>query len=192
MNAPLLSQATRSSNHARSLLIGGAGAAIMLISLAAALLPLADGYSGATIIGAMMIAAGFIELAAGAARLRNRVVAMLPGAITLAAGLLFTREPFDAFVPTVQLVSGWLAARGAILAIASLEAGGSVRLWTLAAACTDLMLSAILFIGLSATTITITFFGPTHEIVSSFAWVLALSFVVTGSLLLEVASCERR
>lgn len=164
----------------------------MLISLASALLPLANGYSGAIVIGTMMVAAGLVEMIAGALRLRNRFAAILPGAITVAAGLLFTREPFNAFVPTVRLVSGWLAARGAVLALMSVEAPGSVRLWTLAAAATDLTLSAILFIGLSATTITITFFGPTHEIVSSFAWVLALSFVATGSLLIEVASSEKR
>ena len=34
-------------------------------------------------------------------------------------------------------------------------------------------------------------FGPTPTLVASFAWVLALSFVATGALLLEVASCER-
>jgi uncharacterized membrane protein HdeD (DUF308 family) len=163
---------------------------IMLISLAAALLPLADGYSGAPVIGTMMVAAGFIETIAGALRLRNRFVAMLPGAITIVAGLLFAMEPFDAFVPTVRLVIGWLAARGVVLVLASLEARGSVRLWTVLAGITDLSLSAIVLIGLSATTITLAFFGPTNEIVSSFAWVLALSFVATGGLLLEVAACE--
>ena len=34
-------------------------------------------------------------------------------------------------------------------------------------------------------------FGPTPAIVASFAWIVALSFVATGLLLLEVASCER-
>ena len=191
MNA-LLSPVTRSAGpHVHSWLIAGAGAAIMLISLAAALLPFADGYSGAKVIGTMMVAAGLIEAAAGTLRIRSRFTAMLPGLVTIVAGLLFTADSFSPFVPTVRLVIGWLLARAAILALASLQTKGSVRLWTLAAAATDLSLSSILFIGLSATTITITFFGPTHEIVSSFAWVLALSFVATGSLLLEVAACER-
>jgi hypothetical protein len=34
-------------------------------------------------------------------------------------------------------------------------------------------------------------FGPTPAIVATFAWILALSFVATGLLLLEVASCAR-
>jgi hypothetical protein len=64
-----------------------------------------------------------------------------------------------------------------------------VRVWTILAAATDLSLSAILYIGLSASSITILFFGLTGEIVGSFAWVVALSFVATGMLLLEVAAC---
>lgn len=190
MNAPTASSVTtRTANRVRASLIACGGVAIILMSLASALLPLTR-FSGAAIIGTMMVAAGLVEMIAGGLRLRNRALAILPGAITLVVGLLFTREPFDAFVPMVRLVIGWLFARCAVLALASAEARGSVRLWTLAAAATDLSLSAILFIGLYATTITIIFFGPTHEIVSGFAWVLALSFVASGSLLLEIAGCE--
>jgi len=36
-----------------------------------------------------------------------------------------------------------------------------------------------------------TFFGVTPGIVRSFAWVVALSFVATGMLQIEVAACER-
>jgi hypothetical protein len=45
--------------------------------------------------------------------------------------------------------------------------------------------------GLSITTIVVSLFGPTEPLVASFAWFLAVSFVVNGLLLLEVASCER-
>ena len=45
--------------------------------------------------------------------------------------------------------------------------------------------------GLSISTIVVSLFGPTRELVAAFAWVLAASFVVNGLLLLEVASCER-
>jgi len=37
----------------------------------------------------------------------------------------------------------------------------------------------------------VTLFGPTPQMVASFAWILAISFVITGMLLLEIASCER-
>jgi hypothetical protein len=59
------------------------------------------------------------------------------------------------------------------------------------AAGTDLTLGAILLFGLSASTLTLALFGITPEIIRGFAWIVALSFVATGMLLIEVASTER-
>ena len=53
----------------------------------------------------------------------------------------------------------------------------------------DLVLALILITGLSITTLIISIFGPTPQLIASFAWVLAASFVVNGLMLLEVASC---
>ena len=53
------------------------------------------------------------------------------------------------------------------------------------------MLGVVLLAGISIGTLVVTLFGPTPGLIASFAWVLALSFVVTGLLLLEIASCER-
>jgi hypothetical protein len=55
----------------------------------------------------------------------------------------------------------------------------------------DFLLAVLLITGLSIATIVISLFGPTPPLIASFSWVLAASFVVTGTLLLEVASCER-
>jgi hypothetical protein len=63
--------------------------------------------------------------------------------------------------------------------------------WTALSAGTDFLLGVLLFAGLSITTIVISIFGPTHWLIASFAWFVAASFVATGLLLLEVASCER-
>ena len=178
------------SDYGRAQLIAGAGASVMLISLAAALLPLTGGPPGSTVIGTMMVVAGVVEMAAGNLRRQNRALAMLPGLATVAAGALFAVHPFGKFVPAVWLVISWLAARGVLLGLTGLETRGSVRWWTIVAAVTDLSLSAILLLWLSATTITIALFGPTSEVVGSFAWVLALSVVAAGILLLEVAACE--
>jgi hypothetical protein len=52
-------------------------------------------------------------------------------------------------------------------------------------------LAVLLATGLSIATIIVSLFGPTQELIASFAWVLAASFVANGLLLLEVASCER-
>jgi hypothetical protein len=53
----------------------------------------------------------------------------------------------------------------------------------------DFLLGVLLIAGLSISTLVVSIFGPTPELVASFAWVLAASFVVNGMLLLEVASC---
>ena len=56
----------------------------------------------------------------------------------------------------------------------------------------DFLLALLLIAGLSISTIVISIFGPTAELVASFAWVLAASFVVNGLLLLEVASSAKQ
>ena len=50
----------------------------------------------------------------------------------------------------------------------------------------------MLLVGLSIATFVYTLFGATPPLIASFAWVLALSFVVNGLLLLEVASVARQ
>jgi hypothetical protein len=78
-----------------------------------------------------------------------------------------------------------------ILGLAARPSEGSVRVWTGISAGVDLLLGLLLMAGLSITTIVVSLFGPTEPLVASFAWFLAVSFVVNGLLLLEVASCER-
>lgn len=177
--------------HSRAPLIAGAGAIIIMISAAAALLPQGDGLSRSAVIGTMMVTAGLVEMIAGGLRSRNRSVGILPGALTVVAGALPAFHPLHKFVYSVWLVIGWLGARGVVLGAATTVTRGSVRAWTMVAAATDLTLGAVLLFGLSSSTLTLTLFGITPEIVRSFAWVIALSFVATGMLLMEVAACER-
>ena len=114
---------------------------------------------------------------------------MAAGGVTALAGLLFVINPETHFFPTVTPVIAWLVIRSMILAVASRETGGSVRMWTGLSAGMDFLLAVLLIAGLSISTIVVSVFGPTPELVASFAWVLAASFVVNGMLLLEVASC---
>ena len=79
-----------------------------------------------------------------------------------------------------------------ILLFAGFYSSGSVRMWTLASAAMDFFLAVILLMGLSISSLIITLFGPTADVVAGFAWILALSFVVTGAMLLEIATCERQ
>ena len=183
-NHPGLSDRTR----ARGIRV--AGIAIILLSAGAALLPGEKGISS-DIVGALLIAAGLIELVAGSLRRQVRELAMAAGAVTAIAGLLFVINPETQFFPSVTPVIAWLVIRCVILAIAATRTRGSVRTWMAVSAGMDFLLAALLITGLSIATIVVSLFGPTAPLIASFAWVIAASFVVNGLLLLEVASCER-
>lgn len=142
-------------------------------------------------IGGLLIAAGLIEAVAGSLRQEVRRFAMAAGAVTTFAGVLFLVNPETHFFPMVTPIIGWLLIRSLILVVASTESSGSVRVWTALSAGMDFLLAVLLIAGLSIATLVISIFGPTRELVASFAWILAASFVATGLLLLEVASCER-
>lgn len=165
-----------------------AGIAIILLSIGAALLPAGKSISS-DMIGALLIAAGLIEMIAGALRRAVRPFAMAAGGVTALAGLLFTINPETHFFPRVVPIIAWLFIRSLVLIVGSGESRGSVRRWTAFSAGMDFLLAILLVAGLSISTIVISLFGPTPEMVASFAWVLAASFVVNGLLLLEVASC---
>ena len=141
-------------------------------------------------IGALLIAAGLIEAIAGSLRREVRPFAMAAGVVTALAGVLFVINPETHFFPMVTPVIAWLLIRSVILTVASRESAGSVRMWTALSAGMDFLLAVLLIAGLSISTLVVSVFGPTPELVASFSWVLAASFVVTGLLLLEVASCE--
>jgi len=167
-----------------------AGIAVILLGASAALLP-----AGKTIpsdmIGGLLIAAGLIETIAGTLRREVRAYAMAAGIVTALAGLLFVLNPETHFFPTVWPIIAWLLVRSVVLAAAAVETRGSVRTWTGLSAGVDFLLAILLITGLSISTIVISVFGPTRELVATFAWVLAASFIVNGLLLLEVASCEQ-
>lgn len=167
-----------------------AGIAIILLGVGAALLPAGKTISS-DMIGGLLIAAGLIETVAGSLRRESRAFAMAAGVVTALAGLLFIVNPETHFFPTVWPIIGWLLIRSVILAYASTHLTGSVRIWMGVSAGMDFLLAALLIAGLSIATIIVSLFGPTPQLIASFAWVLAASFVVNGLLLLEVASCER-
>ena len=166
-----------------------AGVAIILLSAGAALLP-AGKHISSDMIGGLLIAAGLIEAVAGSLRGEVRPYAMAAGGVTALAGVLFVINPETHFFPTVTLIIAWLFIRSIILVVAATELSGSVRTWTGLSAGIDFLLALLLVAGLSITTIVVSIFGPTRPLIASFAWFVALSFVVNGLLLLEIASCE--
>lgn len=177
-------------SRTRALMIGVAGVAIILLSFGAALLPSADGWAGSQVVGALLVSAGLIEVAAGGLRKSGKLFAMLAGTVTVVAGSLLAIEPAATLVRATYVIIGWLGLRSIILGGSGMRVGGTIRAWTLLSAATDLILAATVLTGLSAAALTIALFGPTSAVVASFAWILALSFVVTGSYLVGIASAE--
>ena len=178
------------SDQMRARALRVAGIVIILLGAGAALLPAGKTIPSA-MIGGLLIAAGLIGTVAGSLRREVRALAMAAGVVTALAGLLFVLNPETHFFPTVWPIVGWLALRGVILGAEAVETRGSVRTWTALSSGMDFLLAMLLLTGLSVSTIVVSVFGPTRELVAAFAWVLAASFVVNGLMLLEVASCER-
>jgi uncharacterized membrane protein HdeD (DUF308 family) len=163
-----------------------------LLSAGAALLPVVDGAASAAVVGSLLLVAGLVEALAGKLHQQAKGLSALAGVVTSFAGLLFVFNPIGHFFPTATLVTGWLIVRSVILLFTGRYSSGSVRMWTLTSAAMDFFLAVILLVGLSISSLVVTLFGPTAEVVAGFAWILALSFVVTGAMLLEIAACERR
>ena len=180
-----------SSDSTRSLHIRSTGAAIILLGIGAAFLSGNDGWSGSKAVAAFLLAAGLLEMSAGALRRDNWLLAILAGATTSIAGLVFLVTPIEQFLPAIYLIIGWLGLRGLVVTMAALEVHGSLRLWTFLSAGMDLALAGILLTGLAAITFAISLFGPTPEMTISFSAILALSFVVTGAYLIGVAGTEQ-
>ena len=178
----------RLTAKARSRGIRVAGVAIIVLAGGAVLLPVDKGISS-DMLGALLITAGFIEIVAGSLRRRVRALAMAVGVVTALAGLLFVVNPETHFFPTVWPIIAWLVLRACCSAMRARWARGSARRWMAFSAGMDLLLAVLLIAGLSSTALVVSLFGPTPQLIASFAWVLAASFVVNGLMLLEVASC---
>ena len=179
------------SHTPRPNLLTSAGIAIIVLGAGAAVLPFIDRITGARVVGTLLLAAGIVEMFAATLRDQTKFLALLAGAVTTLAGAMFLLNSGVKFLPTISIVTAWLLVRSLILGVTTLRAHGSVRTWIAISAATDLALGLLLLVGLSISTLIVTLFGPTPEMVASFAWILAVSFVATGMLLLEIASCER-
>lgn len=164
-----------------------AGYAVILASAATALLPAGNFDNGPRIVGSLMILVGLFEMMANALRKRGRWGALAAGGVSIAAGLLIFLQPVTGFVTTVYVVIGWLFARALLLSLSALETVSTKRA-TLVVAAMDLVLAGTVWIGLTASTLVIALFGPTAPIIAHFAWLLAISFVGAGLLLVRIAN----
>jgi uncharacterized membrane protein HdeD (DUF308 family) len=183
--------AKRIGSRSRAKTIAAAAVGIILLGAAAALSPALEHVSATTVLGLLLAAAGLLETIAGKLRRETRGLAMLTGLATISAGALLVLNRGSGVFPNATIVTAWLVVRSVILLFTSRQAHGSVRKFLGISAVTDLTLGLGLLGGLSVATLAVTIFGPSPELLASYGFVLALSFAATGTLLLEVASCER-
>lgn len=183
---------TATSDQRRARMTALCGMLILLLAGAALLLPEVAKSSGALVVGQLLLLSGLLELVAAQGRRAARVPASIAGIATLAAGAMFLAREETRFLPNITVITFWLLLRVGLLVTATLQAGGSaVRRWTGLAALTDLLLATIMILGLPLASMVVALFGTTSELVASFSWVLALSFLATGAMLLQIAACER-
>jgi uncharacterized membrane protein HdeD (DUF308 family) len=171
-------------------IIRAAGLAVILASGAAALLPVGDFANGPEIVGGLMFFVGLLEVLANMLRATDRRAATAAGLASIGAGLLIILQPASSFLTTVYVFIGWLLLRGLLLSLSAVEASGSTKGAAWAAAAVDFVLAATVWTGLTASTLVIALFGPTRPIIADFAWVVAISFIAAGLLLVKVASDE--
>jgi uncharacterized membrane protein HdeD (DUF308 family) len=180
------------SDQARKYIIRTAGILIILLALGAALLPLERALPGRLVVGSLLLLAGAIEFCAALARRNHKPTAAIAGAATVLAGARLVLDPNAGFFPVLNLVILWLVVRAAALAFAASRSDDPLRSWFVLAAATDFLLSVLLLSGLPIALVVAGLFGPTSEVIATFAWILALSFVATGALLIASASAEQK
>ncbi len=163
---------------------------IILLAFGAALLPMERSLEGRLVVGWLLFAAGMVELIAALARRIHRPSASIAGAATALAGLRLVLDPGAGFFPVLNLVILWLVVRAAAQAFAAIRSRGSLQNWFLLAAAIDLLLAVLLLSGMPIALVVWGLFGRTSEIVATFAWVLAISFVAAGATLIVVAPAE--
>lgn len=168
-----------------------AGALIILLAAGSALLPAAQHIPGRTVVGLMLTVAGAIELAAVFARRGHRVAHGIAAGASLAAGLRLVLDPGANFFTVLNLVILWLVVRAGALFVLALRSRGPICTWVYFAAAVDFLLAVFLLGGLPVAVLIYGLFGQTSEIVATFAWILASSFVAAGLLLIAGASQER-
>ena len=178
------------SDEARKHVIRTAGVIIILLALGAALLPMEHGLSGRLVVGLLLVAAGIVESVAALARRIHKPSAAIAGVATVLAGLRLTLDQDADFFAVLNMVILWLIIRTAALGFAANRSNPPLRGWFRLVATIDFLLAVMLLAGLPIALIVAGLFGPTSEIVATFAWVLAISFVANGAFLVAAAPVE--
>jgi uncharacterized membrane protein HdeD (DUF308 family) len=167
----------------RRSITASAGIVVILLALGALLLPLEHGFQRRLVVGWLLVPAGIAELVAALVRPGHRPSATIAAVATIIAGLRLVLDPNAGFFPVLNLVILWLVVRSAALVVSAYCAHQRMTSWIGFAAATDFLLAVLLLAGIPIALVVVGLFGPTSQIVATFAWVLGLSFISTGAML---------
>lgn len=179
------------SHAIRTAIVTGAGVAIVLLAIAAALLPLFEGVPARMAIGWLLLGAGLAELVAAVARFGHRPTSAIAGGATMLAGLRLLLDGNAGFFEVLNLVILWLVVRTAALGFCALKASDPMKTWLGFSAGVDFLLAVALLAGMPVALLVVGLFGPTRPVSATFAWVIALSFVATAALQFAATRIER-
>jgi uncharacterized membrane protein HdeD (DUF308 family) len=162
-----------------------------LLAVVTLLLPLAEGLPTGGLVGWLLLLAGLAEIVFARLHGSSGVgkAALIAGAISALAGLVFVARPFSGFFPVSNVVMISLVIRGLWLVVAAVRLRGSgAGSWLASTGAVDLLLGLLMLVGLSVAALVVSIFGPTEEIVADFALILATSFLVTSIAQFALAS----
>lgn len=178
------------SSVTRSLVIRCAGVVILLLAVGSALLPMETALPPHLVIGLLLAAAGAVEMVAVVARRGHHLPAALAAFASLLAGLRLLLDADINFLTILNFVILWLVVRSAALYLSARHSPRPLCTWVYLAAAVDFALAVLLLAGLPIAVLVYGLFGTTDEILATFAWVLAGSFVAAGWLLIVAAPLE--
>ena len=178
------------SDTGRAAVIRSAGLLILLLAAGSALLPMEKALPPHVVIGILLSLAGAFELAAVVARRGHHIPAGLAAAASLLAGLRLLVDPDVNFLTILNFVILWLVVRSAALFLSARHSRRPLCTWVYLAAAVDFALAVLLLAGLPVAVLVYGLFGTTDEILATFAWVIAASFVPAGWLLVVAAPLE--
>jgi uncharacterized membrane protein HdeD (DUF308 family) len=170
-----------------------AGALIVLLGAALALIPVGGREASVQLTGLILLGAALLELFVGltSSRASVRTVEILLSCVTLSAVLLILLRP-EAY-PLTIIAALCLAVRGVGATVASFEPDGVIRGWVLARGLADLILTTILMVGAPLAAII--------SVISGVPWpprgaavltnFLAVSTIATGLSLLALSLRNR-
>lgn len=142
------------------------------------------------VIGWLLAAAGAVEMTAVIARRGHHIPAGLAALASLLAGLRLLADPAVNFLTILNFVILWLVVRAAALFFSARHSHRPLCTWVYLAAGVDFALAVLLLAGLPIAVLVYGLFGTTDEILATFAWVLAASFIAAGLLLIVAAPLE--